>query len=218
MSFRIVSASRWPDGAAPLPQAVATASPSAGSARTRPIVRLYCATPWRPSPISVADWRFCPRCATPLRRERRSDGVVRPACPACRFVVYEQPKVGAGALVVDDGRLVLARRAHEPWAGRWNLPAGYLERDERPEEAAVREAREETGLSLRVRELFGLFTYTDDPRGPGVFVVYRCDRTAGELRPGAEVREVTSFARDELPAELAGGGHDQAIRAWARGG
>src|SRR5258706_8784221 len=108
-------------------------------------------------------WRHCPRCATELVMTRRSDEIERATCPQCGFVLYEQPKVGAGALIIDGGRILLLQRADNPWAGYWNLPAGYVERDEAPESAALRETREETGFESASDGLFGVFHFTDDP-------------------------------------------------------
>ena len=82
------------------------------------------------------DMQYCPKCAT--RLEWRSAGDrERPTCPACDFVFYFNPVVGAGALVESDGRVVLVRRGVAPKAGYWSLPSGYVEADELAEEAAV---------------------------------------------------------------------------------
>ena len=74
------------------------------------------------------DVRFCPKCATELEWQSSGDRA-RPTCPACGFIFYFNPVVGAGALVETDGRVVLVRRGVEPKSGFWSLPAGYVEAD-----------------------------------------------------------------------------------------
>jgi ADP-ribose pyrophosphatase YjhB (NUDIX family) len=157
--------------------------------------------------------RFCPNCGAPLER-RESDGRQRPYCRRCDRICYEQLKVGAGALIERERRLLLLRRAGKPFRDCWNLPAGYAEADEDPAQTVVREVREETGLEVAVDNLAGVHFFTDDPRGNGILIVYRCHAVGGELAASAEGRAPAFFAPAEIPAELAGGGHDQAVRAW----
>jgi NADH pyrophosphatase NudC (nudix superfamily) len=88
----------------------------------------------------LAGWTFCPRCRTELRGDEQ-----RLECPECGFVAYASSKATAGALVEDEeGRLLLARRAHEPFKGRWDIPGGFLEEGEHPLDGLRRELCEET--------------------------------------------------------------------------
>ncbi len=135
-------------------------------------------------------------------------------CPACGLPHYEQLKVGAGALIDRDGALLLVRRTREPFSNRWNLPAGYLEPNESPAQAALRETREETGLLVEAGLLQGVYFYDDDPRGSGLLIVYRCQVVGGALSESSEAEDATYFRREELPHGLAGGAHDLAVRAW----
>jgi ADP-ribose pyrophosphatase YjhB (NUDIX family) len=126
-------------------------------------------------------------------------------------------KVGAGALLEEDGHLLLVRRSLDAFAfpGAWCLPAGYCECDEPPEITAVRETREEIGLEIAVGELFGAFFFDDDPRGNGILLVYRARAVGGGLQiEESEISAARAFAPDTLPHDLAGGGHDQAIATW----
>lgn len=104
---------------------------------------------------------------------------------------YITPKVGAEAAIFDaEGRLLLVRRSDD---GRWCLPCGWVEPNESPAETAVREAREETGLNVRVTRLVDVFT-----RKPGqgfgphsaIAILYLCDVVDGALRTSHEVTEV----------------------------
>ncbi len=162
--------------------------------------------------------RYCMRCGSPMeRRYLAHEGRERAVCPRCGWVHYPHLKVGAGVLIERDGRLLLLRRAHAPWPGAWNLPAGYVEVDEPPERAAVREAREETGLEVRIVALVDARFFEDDPRGNGLLLLYRAEVVGGELRAADESDAVGFFAPEALPEPLAGGAHDVVIRAWATG-
>lgn len=157
--------------------------------------------------------RFCPNCGASLEFVESEDRL-RPYCPRCARIHYEQLKVGAGALIEQQGRLLLVQRTHQPFRHRWNLPAGYAEADEDPAETVVREAREETGLEITIDNLMGVYFFDDDPRGNGILIVYECHVVRGRASECSEGRNPTFFASDQIPAELAGGGHDQAIIAW----
>jgi ADP-ribose pyrophosphatase YjhB (NUDIX family) len=80
----------------------------------------------------------------------------------------------------------------------------------------VREVYEETGLRVGVEGLIDVYFFADDPRGNGILVVYRCRSVGGELTATVEGANPTFFAASDIPQNLAGGGHDQAILAWRR--
>ncbi len=158
-------------------------------------------------------FRYCPLCGATLtvgeiEARRRS------ICPECGWIHYAQLKVGAGALIEQDGRLLLLQRARPPFQGCWNLPAGYVEADEHPAEAARREVQEETGLQVDVGGLVNAYYFDDDPRGNGILLVYRCRILGGEPKASDEGLTPTFFPPQRLPSDLAGGGHDQAVHEW----
>lgn len=162
----------------------------------------------------------CVKCGS-LLAEGTVDGRLRPACPACGWVAYQQLKVGAGVIIQEGRRILLVRRSPkcDAFPGTWSLPAGYCEADERPWEAARREAAEETGLDVVVGTLVDVYAFDDDPRGNGLLLVYEAHAPdpggAGAAGPDrTEVAEVARFEADQVPDNLCGGGHDRAIRAW----
>lgn len=117
------------------------------------------------------------------------DSREREICPACGWVYYLQLKVGAGVLIEKDDQILLLQRAHEPWKEAWNIPAGYVEADEHPKDAAKREVFEETGLVVEIGELLKAYYYSDDPRGNGVALIYKaevlgvsCESTMNQAR------------------------------------
>jgi len=148
------------------------------------------------------EMRFCPRCATPLITRQVGDRARR-ACPACDFVHFTDPKVGVGVLVIRDGQILLVRRAVLPEIGKWSLPAGFLDRGEDPREVAVREAREETGLTVKVNSLVDV--YFNPPKlqgGASIFILYSAEVIAGQATAGDDVDQVGFFSPQALP-ELA---------------
>ena len=102
-------------------------------------------------PTTLA-FRYCPRCGAPLAEGVRF-GRPRPFCRYCGFIHFLDPKVAVGALVSDGQRVLLVRRSVPPRAGYWALPAGYMDGDELPEEALLREVAEETGLQVVISGL-----------------------------------------------------------------
>jgi 8-oxo-dGTP diphosphatase len=162
--------------------------------------------------------RHCPHCAEPLQ-ERPAFGRQRLTCHVCGFVHFREAKVGVSVLIEEAGRLLLVRRAIEPGRGLWSLPSGFLDWDEAPEEAAVRECAEETGLLVSELLLLEVQHYTDDFRGPGLNLAYRAAVAGGRLASGDDAAEVRFFAPEELPAgeKVAFANHRRLIEGWRRG-
>ncbi len=156
---------------------------------------------------------YCFECGTPLE-VRLIDHRNREICPQCGWIHYAQLKVGAAVLIEHDHKLLLLQRNHEPWKGSWMVPAGYVEADENPKEAARREVAEETGLLVELGDLHHVYYFNDDPRGNGVVFVYKAEKVMGELQVNNEATSAEYFSWRSIPADLTGGGHDQMIRDW----
>jgi ADP-ribose pyrophosphatase YjhB (NUDIX family) len=140
-------------------------------------------------------------------------GVQRPKCPSCGFIHYRNPAPAAGAVIFERGRVLLVRRAHEPYIGKWTLPAGFIEWGESPEETAVREIKEETNLDIDLGELFHVYSGDDDPRTRAILVLYFAKRVSGDLQPGDDASEARWFGLNDIPTddEIAFESHRQAI-------
>jgi 8-oxo-dGTP diphosphatase len=155
-------------------------------------------------------FRFCPACGSEL------PGPPPVTCTACGARHWLNAKPGAGAMVVRDGRLLLVRRAHDPWRGLWCAPGGFCEPDEHPADAAVRETLEETGLATRVTGYLGVWIsrYDDD----WISVAYYHAVPEGDAgEPGAEVDDVRWFDPSQLPSEVAPPGtFERVLAAWGR--
>jgi ADP-ribose pyrophosphatase YjhB (NUDIX family) len=159
---------------------------------------------------------YCPNCGAPMM-DRFVFGRTRRACTTCGFVFFREPKLAVGALVEGAGKVLLVKRAVDPKLGYWCLPAGYVEYDEGPVEAAIREVREETGIVVRVKELLAAYHVRSDPRGLGVILIYRAVPDGGTLTPGDDASEADYFAPDELPRNLAFASTRRALLRWRCG-
>ncbi|MBN1889712.1 MAG: NUDIX hydrolase [Thermoflexales bacterium] len=156
---------------------------------------------------------FCPHCGAPME-DRLAFGRVRRACLACDSIFFQSPKLAAGCLVEQDGQVLLVRRRINPLRGAWCLPAGYVEYDEGPVAAAIRETHEETGLLVHVVGLEGVYHVRTDPRGWGVLVVYLALVEGGQLCGGDDASEAVFFAPTQLPPNIAFGTTRRALYRW----
>jgi 8-oxo-dGTP diphosphatase len=123
-------------------------------------------------------------------------------CPACNWVFFADPKVAAAALIQQDDRVLLVRRAVDPLKGCWTLPAGFVDAGEDPAEAARRECLEETGLIVQIAGLVDVLFGQEHPRGAHILLVYRARVCEGEIKAGDDVDGAAFFDLDDLP-ELA---------------
>jgi 8-oxo-dGTP diphosphatase len=110
------------------------------------------------------------------------------------------PTLGVLVAIIDDGRLLLTQRADLPV---WVLPGGGIEAGESAAEAAVREAREETGLTVSPTRLVGVYSRPRWRRGGSHELLFAAEPIAGTLRPQpGEVRDLRYCAPDDLPRPL----------------
>ena len=141
-------------------------------------------------------------------------GRTRRVCSACGFVFFRDPKVAAGVLAEQDGKVLLVKRVYDPCKGDWALPAGFVEIDEGPVQAALRELTEETGLIGRIRGIIGTYHIRSDPRGSIVVILYRAQIVGGKLTASDDAEEVRFFAPQELPNNLAFASTKRVLLRW----
>lgn len=134
----------------------------------------------------------------------------------------EHPLIGVGAIIIDADRVLLVKRAHPPIQGQWSIPGGVLEVGEMVREAAIREAREETGLIVEPGELLGVYDrILRDPEKRVqyhyVLIDFLCRATGGQLQAATDAAEVKWFKREELPAlNLAEDTHEVIQKGFAK--
>jgi ADP-ribose pyrophosphatase YjhB (NUDIX family) len=141
----------------------------------------------------------------------------RLVCVRCGFIFYLDPKVAVGTIIRDErNHLLFLRRAIEPGYGRWVFPGGYVDRGEEVHVAALREAREEAGLEIRLDYLINVYSY---PGRAPVIIVYAATVVSGDLLWDDESLEGRFFAPEEIPwDELAFRSTYQALREYLGGG
>jgi 8-oxo-dGTP diphosphatase len=115
----------------------------------------------------------------------------------------DSPLVGVGAIIIDEGRVLLVKRGHPPLAGEWSIPGGVLELGETLREAAVREAREETCLTVETAELLGVYDRVlRDNEGRTLYhfvlIDFLCWPVAGDAEAADDANEVRWFTPDEI--------------------
>ena len=120
----------------------------------------------------------------------------RLVCTLCGFVFYLDPKVAVGTIISNaQGELLLVRRAIEPGYGKWSFPGGYVDRGEPVLEAALREAREECGLDVRIDRLLNVYSYPEAP----VIIVYAATVISGVVACDEEGLEAQFFEPAGIP-------------------
>lgn len=152
--------------------------------------------------------KFCPQCASPLVTRTLEDRE-RLACPAesCGYVFYDNPTPVVAALLEYEGDVILAR--NKGWPDTWfGLITGFLEREESPEEGALREVQEELGLQGEIVRLIGVYAF---PEMNQVIIAYHV-RARGEIQLGEEIAEIKRIPPEKLRPWPMGTGH--AVRDW----
>lgn len=138
--------------------------------------------------------KYCPQCTTAFEI-RLLDGVERKVCSNtnCHFVVWDNPIPVVAGLVIYHDKLLLARNS--AWLeGVYSMIAGYLERHESPEEAIVRETKEELGLDVCELTFIGHYPFVDKNQIIMAFAL----RATGELKLNHEIADIEVLELEQL--------------------
>jgi len=158
-------------------------------------------------------FKYCPHCGQILIKKFQ-DGRNRMVCDQCGYVYYQNPLPAAAVVVMRDRQVLLVKRKFAPHAGEWSLPAGFVEHNETPEEAAVRETAEETGLTVRIKQLLDVAGTCEDHKSNIVLVVYAAELTGGTLQAGDDAQEAGFYPVNILPGKIAFSSHKQILEKF----
>ena len=144
------------------------------------------------------DWNFCPICGDDLHLADDGQGQ-RPHCAKCNRFYYSNPTPAACCLLRNDkDELLFVQRSIEPRKGMWGFPGGFVEVGETPEEGALRELEEETGLRGHGTELVGVTSRGS--MGGGVIVMgYRILEWEGEMTAMTDAMDAAFFPLSKRP-------------------
>ncbi|MCA9884355.1 MAG: NUDIX hydrolase [Anaerolineae bacterium] len=158
---------------------------------------------------------FCSQCGTSLEHIERH-GRIRPVCPSCGFTVYFDPKVAVTIFIEQDEQVLLVQRNNHPGFGKWAMPAGFVEYDEAPEDAAIRETLEETGLEVEITDLLAVFPRKDNGLAD-IVISYAARLTGGQLQAGDDASAAEWYTRKAVPIDdLVFYPSMTLVGAWAR--
>lgn len=149
--------------------------------------------------ISDSPVKYCPNCGRIVERRMIGDRQ-RIACSRCSFVHWNNPKPVTITLIPSGKGIVMVRRKNNPAAGSWALPGGYIEAHESPEQGAIREVYEETGLTVQIDKLFGAFV---PPSGANeIILIYLAKPVCESPIAGDDADDARVFTQDKLPAPI----------------
>ena len=168
--------------------------------------------------MHMNNWpRYCQFCGSVLSNHTENH-FYRGKCTHCGEYTFLQHKVGIAAVIFKDKKLLLLKRAQEPWKGYWNFPAGFLEYEESILDGVKREVFEEVGFRVNVTGLHYAAKYCDDPRGNGIVMFYDCEFVEGEYVPNDEVEEFGFFSASEIPDRIASSSHQEMLAVLKKEG
>ncbi|HSN72059.1 MAG TPA: NUDIX hydrolase [Steroidobacteraceae bacterium] len=157
---------------------------------------------------------FCSACGQRVDlRIPEGDTLPRYVCGSCQAIHYENPKIVVGCVPeLDDGRILLCRRAIEPRRGYWTVPAGFMENDETLQAGAARESLEE---ALAHVEIGSMLAVVHVLHAQQVHIMFRARMASPGFGVGAESLEVVPYPRAEIPwTELAFRSVDFSLRRY----
>jgi mutator protein MutT len=148
-------------------------------------------------------YRFCPICGTAY--EQSEITIWQHSCTNCGYVLYENQNTTASAVIVRKNQVLLVKRGKDPQKGLWDFPGGFVEVQEHPSEAVVREVREELGIECQVKRLYGVYAPTaylyQGKQQYNCDIYYLVEVSNDDFHPGDDVDSCRWFSWDDLPSD-----------------
>lgn len=140
-------------------------------------------------------YKFCPQCKYSLKKKDNSY-----CCQKCKISIYINPKPCVGVLLIKNGKVLLTKRAIEPYKGLYDTIGGFVKNGETPEEASIRETKEETGLDIKLIDIIGFYADRYGEGGDHITpIAYVAKITGGKLKSQDDVASLHWFQIDKPP-------------------
>jgi len=145
----------------------------------------------------MIEYNFCPKCGNAILLDSEP-----PYCNHCDITYYRNAKPCASVLPIKDGKVLLAKRGRDPYKGAYDIIGGFMEADELPESAALREAKEETGLEMKIVSLLGIYSDRYGENGDYTLNLhYIAEIVAGQMQAMDDVAELEWVDIVDLPPD-----------------
>ncbi|MGO4890627.1 nucleotide triphosphate diphosphatase NUDT15 [Anaerobacillus sp. MEB173] len=141
-------------------------------------------------------YQFCPKCGGTLEVMNNEEN--KPRCVMCGFIFYQNPVVGVAAIVIKDCGILLGKRRGS-YSNKWCIPCGYVEWDEDVYDAVKREFAEETGLQIKVNDVYTVYSNFHNPAQHTVGIWFLAEEIGGELEASDDLVEVDYFTSGNIP-------------------
>ena len=144
-------------------------------------------------------FKFCPLCKYDLRQSL-IEGRTRLICQKCGWIDYQNPlPVAVCAAINEEDKILIAKRNQEPGKNKWALPGGFIESNENPEKACLRELKEETGVEGKIIKLVGVYPRKTKIYGSLIVIGYAIRVFKEDISVNSELKEAKFFSREDLP-------------------
>ena len=142
--------------------------------------------------------KHCIYCGEILK-DKIIDNRRRLFCENCNEIIYENPIPASASVIINNNKILLVKRKFDPKKGQWCLPGGFIELNETPEDACLRELKEETGLFGTIDRLIDA-CYSSSLQYNSVIVIgYLIKDVKGDLIAGDDAEEAAFFDITKLP-------------------
>ena len=138
---------------------------------------------------------YCSNCGNAVVYQH-AEGRERCVCNNCNIIHYTNPKIIVGALTYWEDKILLCKRAIEPRKGFWNIPAGFMEDDEKTEDGAAREVWEEAEAQINIIQPYLIYNL---PQANQVYIHFLAELKDGIFGNGVESTETRLFTENEIP-------------------